>query len=425
MSLSGKSQAQMLEEAAATANDDESLDLEGMDDAAFNKLLAEAEGGLEPAAAEEPDQPEGEPTVPNEEPQKAGPAKAPADKASTQPADDDFRLDSLDNAEDVDISALLGVLDGGKKAQPEDQQPEPQKQANIPAGRFNEVNEEKKALQEERDRLMQEMREMREQMQYMKGRVDTLATMPQQPASQQQQPQVDPIEQLNTQLQQATQAYNSSIDAIADQFDKGKIGMAEYKQKERELNEKFGKIQNNILSKRRQVVNQQDRNPQAEEDRLLKNPWLVSQTEKLVQANPWLDGMPDPVFDGLEQTARRMCQEQGATLTGPRGAMNIRKAMAAIGRHYGYDRVYGTSANGQGQPGQPQGGQPMRTFPTARQRADKIDLSNNHPPHVSDGGTGIPGDGTSYTNEQMESMTDDQMLAMLPEAKLAQMRGGM
>lgn len=209
---------------------------------------------------------------------------------------------------------------------------------------------------------------------------------------------------------------DAQVIALADKFDKGEIGMADYKKDELRLN---GQRQD-ILDAAKKPA------PTPAIDPVNSDLYLKQLTAKIENEHPyaWLIEA-DTQWNFIEAEARTSLLNEGVPLTNDAGsALALRTRMAELADRYGptftgiapADAPARASAKSGRQLVKPSAPATPRSpnMPTPEQRASKLELATRHAPDINAAGSGGGGAAT-YTDDQIAGMTDDQVDA-LPDA---------
>lgn len=281
------------------------------------------------------------------------------------------------------------------------------------------------------DEVLEENRQMREQLAYLKGKEDGgqgsqqdgKPEEPQQPSAEQQ------VQAIDNRIKELNSQYNSDVDKLAAQFDDGALTMVEWQKKSREIQQQANAAYNQLSSQKQQVIDKANE-PSFEQvqQNINNNPALVDATEKLAQANPWFEAIPETAVDMLNHQALQRLQSQGHIVEPTvESTWAIRQTMVAIGKELGWDSVYGsTTPAGTNTPpaNTGNGQQPAPGQPTAQDRKDKLDLAKSHPPSVNQAGVGLPTSSIDYfSNDALDKMSASNMSDNLSTAQIEKLLG--
>jgi hypothetical protein len=200
------------------------------------------------------------------------------------------------------------------------------------------------------------------------------------------------IEELQDYNRRVSENFNVQRKKLAAMVDSGDLSMVDFLDREELLRQQTQSLQTK-LSTRMNSIQEEANRPTPEQVRQMveNDPYLVSNTEALVQRNPWINNLPDATFEALRQAALASMKELKLPVNETsQSVWNMRQAMVNIGQQYGYDRAFlqpmtAPAPAPQPAPQHPQ--MPNMTLPTgnqaavtAQQRAEKLQLSNSHPP---------------------------------------------
>lgn len=238
----------------------------------------------------------------------------------------------------------------------------------VPISRLSEVSKEKTALAEENA--------------YLKGQLEVLKAAP--PTQQHPAPGTAPAQAQQTPEQQIT-ALRQKQEAVAADFDSGKLSLAEFKKQDAKLDDQIFELRSAAL-KAAPKPDQQQPMPQGDL-------YLEQKTAELEDAHPYVNVIPPdhPRWEFLKAEAIDLLAANGIQI--PAGALNaqekfvLRQKIAEISDHYGqvwYPNLQVTkpqpgTGNGAKQPQTPTPGQPSQT---AQQRFDKLSLAASTAPNA-------------------------------------------
>lgn len=224
---------------------------------------------------------------------------------------------------------------------------------------------------------------------------------------QRQPPQITPEQHL--------EAIHLQHQDLAKKFDDGEIGMAEYVNESRKLQDRAYEVRESALLSKMQ----QDR-PAGPDDDF----GLAAETAKLEQAHPWvqvLEQLPenDADWDYLRGMASSNLKSKGINpAEGKFGTYQLRREIAELADKYG-PALFGPRAQAAGialptTPNHPQTEQPQKLSPTAQARRGKLEQMGDAPPNIA-AMTGSASDSGSPSAASIESMTDDE-IGSLPDS---------
>ena len=290
--------------------------------------------------------------------------------------------------------------DEGKKAAEEDGREPDQvsatEQPMIPKSRFDE------AVGQERARTEEAMRAAS----YWKGVSDASGqkgSAPGQPEGPDQPEQKTPETVIAEE--------RAKLAELATKYDDGDISTADFEKERAEIDDRIWE------ARRSQIT------PEPKEEPAKVDPgeglYLDQLTAELEGKHPFTREIPDndPRWNTLQQEALRALESEGVLLPpGDRGKFVLRQRMAELTDHYGplwtgktLEELKGETSDKEETPSEDE---TPALSPTAKARADKLALADNHPPDTSK--VGSTGDSTEVSDAAIEAMSDDQ-IAALPE----------
>lgn len=351
--------------------------------------------------------------VPNPDDEAVNPPPAPPapdDAEGTAPPADAFTegedIDAIElreAAEAVEAEKAEAAVKPGDGSDDDGEPPQTAAQANkggengqtpmIPKPRFDEVNSELDKLRQ-RNAFLEGALAAREQTGQQTGASDDGAQKPgqQQPAN--------PVEAINQELLE-----------ISRQYDEGDITYTELKQKELELESRKLEMLSTAANKPQQQLSLADKM------------FLQQEDARLAKEHPFVDAVPDDVFDRWVNDARYTLERQmGDQWTGmppgPEKDLMLRREVAKISDVYG-PAILGMTkeqlvSGGSAEPGR----QEPRLSQTAASRQAKLDKAGNMPPDTSRLTTAAHNNGIPSESE-IERMSDEE-IAALPAGVRAQ-----
>lgn len=246
------------------------------------------------------------------------------------------------------------------------------------------------------DQVLGDLSKTREELAKVNGQIEIL--------SRQQAPKQDEAKQPTP--EEVLQQIQDSEDALAEKFDSGDIGMAEYRRKQRELEAAKADVMAN------QQQPEQDATPQGGDDFILD-----AITDELEAKYPAVKELPadDPGWHFIQQAAVRSLESEGVQLgQGARSTIALRVRMAELAEQY-VPILTGKPVNKPEQTPVPPKGKGASE--QAQARKAKLEMQESLPPNTHR--MGAEGSKELYSEEQIANMTDEQ-IAELPEALLAQ-----
>lgn len=240
----------------------------------------------------------------------------------------------------------------------------------------------------------------------------------------------DQIAELNEYSRRVSDNFTTQVEKLAELYDKGDISYVDLVKKQNALRVQTDDIMGKITGKARELERVASAPTPEQVQQMAENdPYLVSNTNVLVQQNPWINNLPEAAFENLRLNALDSMKQMGLPVdSSVQSIWNLRQAMVNVGRNFGYDRAFAQPAQGQPQapqqaPAAQQQQAPVMQPPanplavTAQQRANKLQLANSHPPSPSWTGAtspqGVPGMNGMTPN--IEGMTPLQIANALPK----------
>lgn len=218
-------------------------------------------------------------------------------------------------------------------------------------------------------------------------------------------------QQQEQQRQPTVADIDKQIDALSDEFDEGKINMRTFKERERALQDQRSAIIEAKNRPQQQGMSMED---------IIRNDSVVgTETDRLVEENPWLKNVSEEDLKALEPIAYRELAREGVQMKkSPRHTIILREKLVEIGNRMGYAERYAPAPartqqrqqqqRPQGQ-GQGKGQDNLRTQPTVQQRKAKIAEAGRHPPAPS----GVPAPGAAeYSDDDIADMSEDEIAAL-------------
>lgn len=276
----------------------------------------------------------------------------------------------------------------------------------IPKPRFDEVNEQLRIEREERRKSDERAAELARQLGQRETAQSSAPTAPAQPAA----PQIDPVDVLNQAIiRLANEKEQKELD-IAREYDKGKMSEEEKLLAYRKLEKEYAASVSPLYNQRNQIIERKNApDPEILEKQILEDPWLVSQTEQLIKANPWLSTVNEELYATLEEAAYKRLQAEGKNIAPDvAGTWLLRQKIAEVGASFG---LAGSTATPAQQPAAPLSRE-------AQQRLDKINLANNHPPSLAAVGAAVPYQPDITIDEKTdpkklaETLTEEQLVKL-------------
>lgn len=188
---------------------------------------------------------------------------------------------------------------------------------------------------------------------------------------------------LDNQIRTAKVDAEKKLDDLAIAYDKGDIKtMADYRKQGKEIKSAAGATIQRAQHQRNGIIQQanqptvEDLNLQATQD-----PWVQQQTDALAAANGWIQAVPDRTVQAYAQLAQQSL-ELGDAVPNARDLYRIRAKTVDLLREDGFDKLAAPAAA-------PAPAAAVPTAPAPNQAVvDKLNLSKNHPPAISQAGTG-------------------------------------
>lgn len=248
------------------------------------------------------------------------------------------------------------------------------------------------ALKETREKVRsaaEENEELKQQLAYMAGQLDAMKTSGTAPAALPSSPAavVDPYDQhlqaVDTELVARNEKFKADKMALAKTYDDAELTYSELIRQQEQLEAGYYRDITPLVQQREDINRAKAApNPEVVHERLVNDPWVAQRTEQIRAENPWIDRIPQTLFDTLTDQAAQVMQSRGIALdSSPDATVVLRQTIAEVGKKWGLD-AFGT------QPAAPSGA-PATAMPTVEQRKDKLTLAANHPPSI--GKTGMSG----------------------------------
>lgn len=272
----------------------------------------------------------------------------------------------------------------------------------IPLARLKQETEKRRAAEDKYEKLA-------ERIAFLEGRESN--------RQQSQKQQEDPLRVIDDTLNKLQETTDAQIKEIWEKADEGELKLSEARAEEAALLRRAQKVANVWQSRRNEIVSERNRpDPQAIHQRIINDDTLQARTEKLREANPWIDNLTDRQLKTCETEALNSLREEGVSLSADaESTWILRKRIAEVAKELGFDSVSAP-------PAQQQALSQGRQQPTAQQRKEKIELQNNHPPATAKAGHGLPVDSNRVQLEEAMNMTDDQ-LSKLSQQELDRLAG--
>ena len=349
------------------------------------------------------------------------PAPVPA------PAPDTMSVDELAKLDDAEIDKLLEGTAPSKSSATPEPTPEPTaapapagtpdpageepsldaegKPIMIPIQRLNKEISERRRLEDENKRLMQDRA-------YLAGK--DAASKAAAPAA----PVVDQEELTTANLVKLKNDETKLVTDMAKLFDDGKITLAQYEEKKAALTEKVAGIRNTLNSRLNDVraakaVPTEDKIEQA----ISNDTRLAELNRQILNDNPWMGNVPETMTDALHEAAESYLDKQGLNLPKHptmsdvlQRVEDIRLAMVVVAKQWGLDKMVAAPAPAATPNPAPAG---AKTPDKQEQIRDKLKLAASHPPVTGDAGAALPTDVIKADN--YESRSDADLAKLSPK----------
>lgn len=198
------------------------------------------------------------------------------------------------------------------------------------------------------------------------------------------QPQPDPIVDLRGKYQRLQEGVDTRIDRIWEKVDNAEITNVEARRLERKVLSDAALVRRGLDAEKQRL--EQARNAPSPEQvarEIDEDPILEAKTAKLVEANPWLDTMPEEIFNSLVELAINRLEKNGQVVTqDAAGTWRIRQEIVKVGAEHGYNKLF---TNGFGGNPKPVDKDPSR-LASSEQLREKTKLAATHPPATKQGG---------------------------------------
>ncbi len=275
------------------------------------------------------------------------------------------------------------------------------------------------------DDARKQARTFRDENIYLKGALKARETMPAAVPAVVPQPAATPQQTV----QDLIRAQAQRILDASKTFDEGELTMVQFKEIEFQANDIIADL------RARHLLNHIQSNlpvPQPERVGLADGERLDQHVEEMAAAYPWSAVLTDQELSMLAGMARADASRLGQPFTeGPAETMRLRQAIAELSEFYG-PRWYPNghpdlqvaaqpTPSTRVAPAQPNGGHqpPIRSGADAARRA--IELASRQPPNTSQAGYGDTGTDQLPSEDRIDAMSEDEMLA-LPKAMRARLR---
>lgn len=265
--------------------------------------------------------------------------------------------------------APTGEEEATEESEGESEEGEGKKSTMIPKPRLDAVLAENKRLQEE-------LAKQKETTAFLAGK--EAAT------KQTQQPTVDPIKELTGKYQKLQEGVDARIDRIWQKVDDAELTNVEARRLERKVLSDAALVKRGLDAEHSRLKAAKNApSPEQVAQEIDDDPILAAKTAKLVETNPWLDTMPDEIFDSLVELAINRLERSGQVVTqDAAGTWRIRQEVVKVGIDKGFDKLFTNFGGTAVKPAD----KDQSKMVTSEQLKDKTKLANTHPPATKQAG---------------------------------------
>lgn len=338
-------------------------------------------------------------------------------QSGNEQADND--LPETDDELAAAVNKLLNRGSGKSedKAEKEDSGEAPQKQQTVPHQALHAARKDGQAAKEEVKTMAEQLEELRLQNAYLMG-LQQARQAEQQQGQRQSAPAPDPMQEINSAIKKAYDEKEAALDALAEQYDNAEIDRKTERQRQREIERQYNESVVPLVQKREQLSSKNQVDPTYLESQINNDPWLQQNTERLRQENPWIDDIPDRMFQAIQAEALQLMEQRGfKPEPTAQSAWMLRQTIAEVGKNsWQLDKfISGATAPSSGNKSQPQ------ASASAQDRLSKLELAKKHPPNM--GMAGKPSSASEGSLDGRLQGVTSQELAGLGTAELERLLG--